>query len=80
LLKAPFHDHEVANGRFRPQQFAGRPTRSGRRGKSGAKAKPNEIWRIENIATPAIAQESGYVTPNVNVVYGFGFMVLAPSP
>jgi len=48
--------------------------------KSSAKAKPNEIWRIENIATPAIAQESGYVTPNVNVVYGFGFMDLGAEP
>jgi hypothetical protein len=48
--------------------------------KPDAKAKPNEIWRIENIATPEIAQQSGYVTPNVNVVYGFGFMDLAAEP
>ncbi|WP_170153209.1 DUF1254 domain-containing protein [Roseiarcus fermentans] len=48
--------------------------------KPGAKAKPNAIWRIENIATPEIAAQSGYVTPNVNVVYGFGFMDLAAEP
>ncbi len=48
--------------------------------KPGARAKPNAIWRIENIATPEIAQQSGYVTPNVNVVYGFGFMDLAAEP
>jgi len=46
----------------------------------GVKAKPSSIWRTENIATPEIAQESGYVTPNVNVVYGFGFMDLGPDP
>jgi DNA sulfur modification protein DndE len=48
--------------------------------KPGAKVKPNEIWRIENIATPEIAAQSGYVTPNVDVVYGFGFMDLAEEP
>ena len=48
--------------------------------KPGAKARPNAIWRIANIATPEIAQQSGYVTPNVNVVYGFGFMDLAAEP
>jgi hypothetical protein len=41
-----------------------------------AKVPPNEIWRIENIANPAIAEQAGYVTPNVNVIYGFGFMDL----
>ncbi len=45
-----------------------------------AKAKPNEIWRMENTSTPELAKESGYVTPNVNVVYGFGFMDLGPEP
>jgi hypothetical protein len=44
------------------------------------KAAPNEIWRIKNISTPKIAEESGYVTPNVNVVYGFGFMDLGREP
>ena len=48
--------------------------------KPGAKAKPNSIWRVEDIATPEIAEQSGYVTPNVNVVYGFGFMDLGPEP
>ena len=45
-----------------------------------AKAPPNEIWRIENIATPKIAEEAGYVTPNVNVIYGFGFIDLGEQP
>jgi hypothetical protein len=45
-----------------------------------AKVRPNEIWRVENIATPAIAQKLGYVTPNVNVIYGFGFLDLHQQP
>jgi hypothetical protein len=45
-----------------------------------AKAPRDEIWRIENIATPKIAEEAGYVTPNVNVVYGFGFVDLGQQP
>ena len=48
--------------------------------KAAAKARPNEIWRFDNIATPELARQSGYVTPNVNVVYGFGFMDLADEP
>jgi hypothetical protein len=44
------------------------------------KARPNQIWRIEDITTPAVAQKLGYVTPNVNVVYGFGFMDLRQQP
>ena len=44
------------------------------------KASPNSIWRMENTSTPALSKESGYVTPNVNVVYGFGFMDLGPEP
>lgn len=43
-------------------------------------AAPNTIWRISNIATPEIARQAGYVTPNVNVVYGFGFMDLGQEP
>ncbi len=43
-----------------------------------AKVPPNEIWRISDIASPAIAAQSGYVTPNV--IYGFGFMDLAQQP
>jgi hypothetical protein len=45
-----------------------------------AKVPPNEIWRIENIANPTIAEQTGYVTPNVNVIYGFGFMDLGQQP
>jgi len=45
-----------------------------------AKVPPNEIWRIENIANPTIAEQAGYVTPNVNVIYGFGFMDLEQQP
>ena len=45
-----------------------------------AKAPPNEIWRIEQIASPQIAEQAGYVTPNVNVIYGFGFMDLSIQP
>ncbi len=45
-----------------------------------AKTTPNELWRIDNIANPAIAREAGYVTPNVNVIYGFGFMDLGRQP
>jgi len=45
-----------------------------------AKAAPNDLWRLKNIATPEIAAEAGYVTPNVNTVYGFGFMDLAQEP
>jgi hypothetical protein len=45
-----------------------------------AKAPPNEIWRIDSIASPTIAAQSGYVTPNVNVIYGFGFMDLSRQP
>jgi hypothetical protein len=45
-----------------------------------AKVAPNDIWRIENIASPEIAAQAGYVTPNVNVIYGFGFMDLGQQP
>jgi hypothetical protein len=44
------------------------------------KAPPGELWRLTNIATPKIAEEAGYVTPNVNTVYGFGFLDLAQEP
>ncbi len=44
------------------------------------KASPNTIWRMENISTPALSKKAGYVTPNVNVVYGFGFMDLRQEP
>jgi hypothetical protein len=45
-----------------------------------AKAPPGSLWRVENITTPAIAAQTGYVTPNVNVVYGFGFVDLGHQP
>lgn len=45
-----------------------------------AKARPNTIWRMEDISTPALSKEAGYVTPNVNVIYGFGFMDLSREP
>lgn len=45
-----------------------------------AKAAPNTIWKMEDISTPALSKEAGYVTPNVNVIYGFGFMDLRAEP
>jgi hypothetical protein len=45
-----------------------------------AKAKPNTIWRMEDISTPKLAAESGYVSPNLDVIYGFGFADLGPEP
>src|SRR5215831_10239933 len=44
------------------------------------KATPNNLWRLPNIATPQIAAEAGYVTPNVNTIYGFGLMDLSQEP
>ena len=44
------------------------------------KAAVNTIWRMEDISTPALSQEAGYVTPNVNTLYGFGFLDLAAEP
>jgi DNA sulfur modification protein DndE len=45
-----------------------------------AKAKPNTVWRMEDISTPELSKEAGYVTPNVNVIYGFGFLDLRQEP
>jgi hypothetical protein len=45
-----------------------------------AKAHPNTLWRMVDISTPALSKEAGYVTPNVNVIYGFGFMDLRSEP
>lgn len=45
-----------------------------------ARARPNSLWRMEDISTPALSKEAGYVTPNVNVIYGFGFMDLRQEP
>ena len=44
------------------------------------KALPGEIWRMSDISTPKLSEEAGYVTPNVNTVYGFGFMDLGAEP
>jgi hypothetical protein len=44
------------------------------------KALPGQIWRMENISTPKLAAESGYVSPNLDVIYGFGFVDLAAEP
>ena len=44
------------------------------------KALPNQIWRMEDISTPKLAAESGYVSPNLDVVYGFGFADLGTEP
>jgi len=44
------------------------------------KAAPGEIWRIKDIVTPTIAEQAGYVTPNANVIYGFGFLDLGREP
>lgn len=47
---------------------------------TGAKAAAGQIWKMADISTPTFAEESGYVTPNINVVYGFGFMDLGRQP
>jgi len=44
------------------------------------KAAPGDIWRMADISTPKLSEESGYVTPNVNTVYGFGFIDLGAEP
>ena len=44
------------------------------------KALPNTIWRMEDISTPKLAAESGYVSPNLDVIYGFGFADLGAEP
>ncbi|MBV8521340.1 MAG: DUF1254 domain-containing protein [Acetobacteraceae bacterium] len=45
-----------------------------------SKAPPGQIWFFDQIATPKIAAESGYTTPNVNTLYGFGFADLGQEP
>jgi DNA sulfur modification protein DndE len=45
-----------------------------------AKARPNSVWRMEDISTPELSKQAGYVTPNVNVIYGFGFLDLRQEP
>ncbi|MGW8465183.1 DUF1254 domain-containing protein [Pseudomonas sp. CLCA07] len=44
------------------------------------KAKPNTIWKMVDISTPKLAAESGYVSPNLDVIYGFGFADLNAEP
>ncbi len=44
------------------------------------KAKPNTFWRLDDISTPELSAESGYVSPNANVIYGFGFADLGAEP
>jgi len=44
------------------------------------KAAPNNLRRMENITTPSIAEEEGYVLPNDSVLYGFGFLDLPREP
>src|SRR6185503_10280960 len=44
------------------------------------KAAPNTLWRMENAATPKLAQEAGYVCPNSSVIYGFGLLDLRQEP
>jgi DNA sulfur modification protein DndE len=45
-----------------------------------AKARPGTMWKFDQIATPEIAAQTGYVTPNVDVIYGFGFYDLGQEP
>jgi hypothetical protein len=45
-----------------------------------AKAAPNSVWRMENTSTPELAEKSGYVLPNLSVIYGFGFLDLRQEP
>ncbi len=47
---------------------------------AGSKAPPGQIWKMADISTPTLAAQSGYVTPNVNVLYGFGFVDLGRQP
>lgn len=45
-----------------------------------AKAKAGGIWRFAEIASPAVVRQTQYVTPNVNVLYGYGFIDLRREP
>ena len=47
---------------------------------ANAKARPNSVWRMEDVSTPELSKQAGYVTPNVNVIYGFGFLDLRQEP
>jgi hypothetical protein len=45
-----------------------------------AKATPNSVWHMDDISTPELSKQAGYVTANVNVIYGFGFLDLRREP
>jgi hypothetical protein len=45
-----------------------------------AKAQPNRLWRMENVADPELAEKAGYVLPNLSTIYGFGFLDLRQEP
>lgn len=45
-----------------------------------SKAAPNSLWRMANTSTPELAEKSGYVLPNLSVIYGFGFLDLRREP
>jgi hypothetical protein len=45
-----------------------------------SKAPPGKIWLFDAMPTPKVQEEAGYVTPNVNVLYGFGFADLGQQP
>ena len=45
-----------------------------------AKSKPGEIWRFDQIATPEVVRQTQYVSPNVNVLYGYSFVDLSREP
>jgi DNA sulfur modification protein DndE len=45
-----------------------------------AKSKPGELWRFTQIATPEVARQTHLISPNVNVLYGFGFVDLRREP
>jgi len=45
-----------------------------------SKAKPNTLWWMEDVSTPELSVQLGYVTLNVNVVYGLGFLDLREEP
>ena len=45
------------------------------------KAAPNDLWRMSgHLDARAGASRQRYVTPNVNTLYGFGFLDLGPEP
>lgn len=47
---------------------------------ANVKAPPNDLWRMDDISTPELAEKSGYVLPNCSMIYGFGFLDLRQEP